>query len=82
MSNFILATAAQIEPSQWIMLPFAVLLLSIALLPIVLKHHWERYYHLGALFSQPSQPGTISSGFGSRNASCTLAAITFISLRW
>jgi hypothetical protein len=50
MSNFILATAAQIEPSQLIMLPFAVLLLSIALLPFVLKHHWERYYHLVAVF--------------------------------
>jgi Na+/H+ antiporter NhaD/arsenite permease-like protein len=50
MSNFILAAAAQIEPSQLIMLPFAVLLLSIALLPIVLKRHWERYYHLVALF--------------------------------
>jgi Na+/H+ antiporter NhaD/arsenite permease-like protein len=50
MSNFILAAAAQIEPNQLIMLPFAMLLLSIALLPIVLKRHWERYYHLVALF--------------------------------
>lgn len=50
MSNFILAATAQIEPNQLIMLPFAVLLLSIALLPFVLKHHWERYYHLVALF--------------------------------
>jgi Na+/H+ antiporter NhaD/arsenite permease-like protein len=45
-----LAAAAQIEPHQLIMLPFAVLLLSTALLPIVLKRHWERYYHLVALF--------------------------------
>jgi len=50
MSNFILAATAQIEPNQLIMLPFAVLLLSIALLPVVLKRHWERYYHLVALF--------------------------------
>src|SRR5438105_8770732 len=50
MSNFILAAATQIEPNKLIMLPFAVLLLSIALLPIVLKRHWERYYHLVALF--------------------------------
>ena len=50
MSNFILAAATQIEPNQLIMLPFAVLLLSTALLPIVLKRHWERYYHLVALF--------------------------------
>ena len=32
------------------MLPFAVLLLAVALLPVVLKRHWERYYHLVALF--------------------------------
>src|SRR5207248_6445268 len=50
MSDFILATAAQIEPNRLIMLPFAVLLVSIALLPVVLKRHWERYYHLVALF--------------------------------
>src|SRR5436309_4809890 len=50
MSNFILAAVVQTEPNQLIMLPFAVLLLSIALLPIVLKRHWERYYHLVALF--------------------------------
>ena len=50
MNNFVLAAAAQIEPNRLIMLPFAALLVSIALLPIVLKHHWERYYHLVALF--------------------------------
>src|SRR5437868_13614951 len=50
MSNFVLAAAAQIEPNRLIMLPFAALLLSIAFLPFVLKHHWERYYHLVALF--------------------------------
>jgi Na+/H+ antiporter NhaD/arsenite permease-like protein len=32
------------------MLPFAALLLCIAFLPFVLKHHWERHYHLVALF--------------------------------
>src|SRR6266849_4006737 len=32
------------------MLPFVLLLLFIAFLPLVLKHHWERYYHLIALF--------------------------------
>src|SRR6266704_3329382 len=50
MSNFILVATAQIEPNRLIMLPFAALLLSIALLPIVLKRHWERYNHLVALF--------------------------------
>src|SRR5437762_13047113 len=32
------------------MLPFGLLLLCIAFLPLVLKNHWERYYHLIALF--------------------------------
>lgn len=27
------------------MLPFAVLLLCIAIAPLILKHHWERHYH-------------------------------------
>jgi Na+/H+ antiporter NhaD/arsenite permease-like protein len=28
-----------------LMLPFAVLLIAIALAPIIVKHHWERHYH-------------------------------------
>lgn len=33
------------EPSPLIMLPFAALLFSIALAPLILRHHWERHYH-------------------------------------
>ena len=33
------------DPTPWMMLPFAAMLLCIALLPIFLKHHWERHYH-------------------------------------
>src|SRR6266571_5256213 len=33
------------EPTPFIMLPFAVLLLCIAVAPLVLQHHWERHYH-------------------------------------
>lgn len=33
------------EPTPLIMLPFAVLLLCIAIAPLILKHHWERHYH-------------------------------------
>lgn len=40
----------QLEPSRLSMLPFALLLLCIAFLPVVLKQHWERYYHFIALF--------------------------------
>jgi Na+/H+ antiporter NhaD/arsenite permease-like protein len=49
MSGFILAASLQIEPDPLSMLPFGLLLLCIAFLPLVLKHHWERYYHLVAL---------------------------------
>ena len=33
------------EPPLFIMLPFAALLLCIAIAPLILKHHWERHYH-------------------------------------
>lgn len=42
-----LAIAAA-EPHPLIMLPFAGMLLCIALLPFILKHHWEQNYHLVA----------------------------------
>ena len=50
MNNWILAVVAPIEPNRLIMLPFGLLLLCIAFLPLMLKLHWERYYHLVALF--------------------------------
>ncbi len=44
---FLAAVAA--EPHPLSMLPFAAMLLCIALLPLILRHHWERFYHLIAL---------------------------------
>ena len=38
--NFIAA-----DPSRLAMVPFAVLLLAIALGPLIAQHHWERHYH-------------------------------------
>src|SRR5215470_4210824 len=38
--NFIAA-----EPSRLATVPFAVLLLAIALGPLIAQHHWERHYH-------------------------------------
>src|SRR6266567_5317155 len=38
--NFIAA-----EPNRLAMVPFAVLLLAIALGPLIAQHHWERHYH-------------------------------------
>ena len=37
------------DPHPAMVLPFCAMLLAIALLPVVLKHHWERYYHHIAL---------------------------------
>jgi Na+/H+ antiporter NhaD/arsenite permease-like protein len=34
-----------VEPSRLAMVPFAVLLLAIALGPLIARHHWERHYH-------------------------------------
>jgi len=33
------------EPNRLAMVPFAVLLLAIALGPLIARHHWERHYH-------------------------------------
>jgi Na+/H+ antiporter NhaD/arsenite permease-like protein len=40
-----IATISQPEPPLIIMLPFALLLISIALAPMILQHHWELHYH-------------------------------------
>ncbi|MDR1146067.1 MAG: sodium:proton antiporter [Verrucomicrobiales bacterium] len=37
-----------IDPNPWMLLPFAALLLSIAVMPFVNKHWWEKFYPLVA----------------------------------
>ncbi|MEY2492858.1 MAG: hypothetical protein QOH24_1809 [Verrucomicrobiota bacterium] len=37
-------SAPLIEPHPALLAPFAILLVSIAMLPIILQHHWERHY--------------------------------------
>lgn len=39
------AIAATAAPHPAMLLPFAAMLLAIAVAPLVLKHHWERHYH-------------------------------------
>lgn len=39
------AVVVEREPSPLLMLPFALLLILIALAPIIFRHHWERHYH-------------------------------------
>jgi Na+/H+ antiporter NhaD/arsenite permease-like protein len=46
----LIASTPITEPHLLSLLPFVTLLLCIAFLPVVLKHHWERHYHLIALF--------------------------------
>ena len=41
----LVAETAAIDPHPGMAIPFCAMLLSIALMPIFLKHHWERYYH-------------------------------------
>jgi Na+/H+ antiporter NhaD/arsenite permease-like protein len=48
-TTILLAAASEIDPHPLSMLPFVALLLCIALLPFILKHHWERNYHFIAL---------------------------------
>ena len=42
-------SAAPIEPSPWMMIPFAAMLLSIALMPFINLHWWEKNYPKVAL---------------------------------
>jgi Na+/H+ antiporter NhaD/arsenite permease-like protein len=42
MSIFAIMAA---EPPRALMLPFALLLIAIAIAPVVLRHHWERHYY-------------------------------------
>ncbi len=44
-----LATAHGAEPSILLLIPFAILLLAIAIGPLAIKHTWERYYHWVAI---------------------------------
>ena len=37
------------EPHPLMVLPFVAMLLVIAIAPLTIKHHWERWYHLVAL---------------------------------
>ena len=46
MDSLLAAAVHPPEASPLIMLPFAALLLCIAIGPLILKHHWERSYHV------------------------------------
>ena len=45
MITLFLADTTVVDPAPIFLLPFAGLLLAIALLPVFLQHHWERHYH-------------------------------------
>ncbi len=44
MNGLLMVTAPGVEPHPAMVAPFVLLLLAIALLPFVLKHHWENHY--------------------------------------
>jgi len=44
MNCFMLATGVGLEPHPAMMLPFALMLLAIALLPFINRHWWERHF--------------------------------------
>jgi Na+/H+ antiporter NhaD/arsenite permease-like protein len=48
---FIVAVVPQAHsvPPSFMLLPFVAMLLAIALMPFILKHHWEKYYHCWAV---------------------------------
>jgi len=50
MQPRVLVAATLVEPHPLMLLPFVTMLLCIAWLPFILKHHWEANYHLVALF--------------------------------
>ncbi len=44
MQPVLLASANAVVPSVWMMLPFVVLLLCIAMMPLLAHHFWEHHY--------------------------------------
>ena len=53
--NLFLATT---QPPALMLSPFVAMLLAIAAMPLLFKHHWERFYHWWALFL-----GSVSVGY-------------------
>jgi len=49
MRAIILTAAPLIEPHPLMLSPFVAMLLCIALLPFILKRHWEQHYHMVAI---------------------------------
>ncbi|MDD5199560.1 MAG: sodium:proton antiporter [Terrimicrobiaceae bacterium] len=58
MPALIAAAAHASDPSPWMLLPFAAMLLSIAVMPFVHAHWWERHYPKVALAL-----GAITAGY-------------------
>lgn len=71
-----------IDPHPLSMLPFAAMLLCIAFLPFILKHHWERSYGLIAISLAAITAGyyTIALGHPERIAREAADYICFIAL--
>src|SRR5271154_2330598 len=44
LSGLVMAAAPTVEPHPAMVAPFVLLLLAIALMPFIFKHHWENHY--------------------------------------
>src|ERR1035438_6076367 len=44
LNGLLMVASPSMEPHPLMVAPFVLLLLAIALLPFVLKHHWENHY--------------------------------------
>jgi len=44
LSGLLLVASPAVEPHVWMVAPFVLLLLAIALMPFIHKHHWENHY--------------------------------------
>lgn len=57
-SPLAVATLSTTPPPVLALLPFAAMLLAIAAMPLLFKHHWERFYHWWAIVL-----GSITAGY-------------------
>ena len=58
MNLSLAATLSATPPPAFTLLPFAAMLLAIAAMPLLFKHHWERFYHWWAVLL-----GSVSVGY-------------------
>ena len=64
------------------MLPFALLLLCIAVAPLIVRYHWERYYHLLCVTLAAIPSGYYLLVLGSGAAVCSMSVSNTSASSW